>query len=99
VQKEQVAQPLPKGAYGRDGLWGTKWADMAHDASQFSVDERELQSRRAFFELTDDDLRRLAALRPFAERHLDDITRPSTSCCWGTWRPGASSPTRPPSAG
>lgn len=46
---------------------------MPHDASQFSVDERELQSRRAFFELTDDDLRRLAALRPFAERHLDDI--------------------------
>jgi rsbT co-antagonist protein RsbR len=47
---------------------------MAHDPSNFSIDERELRSRRAFFELTDEDLQRLAALRPFAERHLDDIT-------------------------
>lgn len=47
---------------------------MAQDASQFTIDERELRSRRAFFELTDEDLRRLAALRPFAERHLDEIT-------------------------
>lgn len=47
---------------------------MAQDPSNFSIDERELRSRRAFFELTDEDLQRLAALRPFAERHLDDIT-------------------------
>ena len=39
---------------------------MVHDASHFSVDERELQSRRAFFELTDDELRRLAARFPGA---------------------------------
>ncbi len=46
---------------------------MAQDPSNFSIDERELRSRLAFFELTDEDLQRLAALRPFAERHLDDI--------------------------
>ncbi len=46
---------------------------MDHDASPPPIDERELASRRAFFELTDDDLRRLGALKPFAERHLDDI--------------------------
>jgi rsbT co-antagonist protein RsbR len=40
---------------------------------KLNLDERELQSRRAFFEITDDDLRRTAALRPFAERHVDDI--------------------------
>jgi rsbT co-antagonist protein RsbR len=32
------------------------------------LDEAELKHRRAFFELTDDDLARLAALRPFAEK-------------------------------
>jgi rsbT co-antagonist protein RsbR len=47
---------------------------MVENASHFTIDERELRSRRAFFELTDEDLRRLAALRPFAERHLDEIT-------------------------
>ncbi len=36
-------------------------------------DERELQSRRAIFELTEDDLQRIAALRPVAERHMDAI--------------------------
>ncbi len=46
---------------------------MHHDAATTPIDERELASRRAFFELTDDDLRRLGALKPFAERHLDDI--------------------------
>jgi rsbT co-antagonist protein RsbR len=40
---------------------------------EFTIDARELQSRREFFELTDADLSRLAALRPFAERHLDAI--------------------------
>lgn len=38
-----------------------------------ALDEAEIQSRRAFFELTDDDLIRLAALRPFAETVTDDI--------------------------
>ncbi len=36
---------------------------------RLSLDERELASRRAFFEITDEDLRRLAALRPLAEKH------------------------------
>lgn len=46
---------------------------MSTRTTEFTIDARELQSRREFFELTDDDLRRLAALRPFAERHLDAI--------------------------
>jgi rsbT co-antagonist protein RsbR len=33
------------------------------------LDERELMSRRNFYEITQDDLERLAALRPLAERH------------------------------
>ncbi|HEY2517439.1 MAG TPA: protoglobin domain-containing protein, partial [Polyangiaceae bacterium] len=37
------------------------------------LDEQELRSRRAFFELTDDDLERLASLRPLAEKHTADI--------------------------
>jgi rsbT co-antagonist protein RsbR len=37
------------------------------------LDEAEIQSRRAFFELTDEDLRRLAGLRPFAEKYTDTI--------------------------
>ncbi len=37
------------------------------------LDEAEVQSRRAFFELTDGDLERLAELRPFAEKHTDKI--------------------------
>ena len=37
------------------------------------LDEAEIQSRRAFFELTDDDLQRLAGLRPFAEKCTDVI--------------------------
>lgn len=36
-------------------------------------DDLELASRRAFFRVTDDDLRRLAALRPFAERHTEAV--------------------------
>jgi rsbT co-antagonist protein RsbR len=35
--------------------------------------EQELSSRRAYFQLTDEDLARLAALRPFAEKHNDAI--------------------------
>ncbi|WP_394842341.1 protoglobin domain-containing protein [Pendulispora brunnea] len=37
------------------------------------LDEAELASRRAFFEITDEDLGRLAALRPFAEKYTDAI--------------------------
>lgn len=36
-------------------------------------DARELSSRRAFFQLTDDDLARLQGLRGFAEKHMDDV--------------------------
>jgi rsbT co-antagonist protein RsbR len=37
------------------------------------LDEAETKSRRAFFELSDDDLKRLASLRPFAEKYTDAI--------------------------
>lgn len=37
------------------------------------LDEAEIRSRRAFFKLSDDDLTRLAALRPFAEKVTDAI--------------------------
>src|SRR5579883_145278 len=37
------------------------------------LDDAEIASRRAFFELTDADLSRLAALRPFAEKYTDAI--------------------------
>jgi rsbT co-antagonist protein RsbR len=41
--------------------------------AKLSFDEQELASRRFYFQLTDEDLSRLAALRPFAERHNDEI--------------------------
>ena len=37
------------------------------------LDEAELQSRRDFFEITPDDLKRLSSLRGFAEKHTDDV--------------------------
>jgi rsbT co-antagonist protein RsbR len=37
------------------------------------LDEAEIRSRRAFFKLADEDLARLVALRPFAERVTDGI--------------------------
>jgi rsbT co-antagonist protein RsbR len=37
------------------------------------LDEAEVQSRRAFFELSDADLARLATLRPFADKYTDAI--------------------------
>jgi rsbT co-antagonist protein RsbR len=37
------------------------------------LDEAEVTRRRAFFDLTDDDLARLARLRPFAEKHTQAI--------------------------
>ena len=39
--------------------------------ARLKLDEREVSSRRAFFEITDEDLQRLAKLRPLAERHSD----------------------------
>jgi rsbT co-antagonist protein RsbR len=41
--------------------------------SRLRLDDREIESRRAFFEITDDDLKRLASLRPHAERHGVEI--------------------------
>ena len=40
---------------------------------RLQLDEREIRSRREFFEITDADLERLLSLKPFAEKHLDDI--------------------------
>jgi rsbT co-antagonist protein RsbR len=37
------------------------------------LDEHELRSRRAFFELTDEDLARLASLRPHAEKWTSQV--------------------------
>jgi rsbT co-antagonist protein RsbR len=37
--------------------------------AKLKLDERELTSRRAFFEITEEDLTRLAGLRSLAERH------------------------------
>ena len=37
------------------------------------LDESEIQSRRVFFKLSDEDLSRLASLRPFAEKVTDGI--------------------------
>lgn len=41
--------------------------------AQLRLDDREIRSRRAFFEITDEDLERLAKLKGFAERHMDAI--------------------------
>lgn len=41
--------------------------------ARLGFDEQELASRRFYFQLTDEDLARLAALHPFAERHNDAI--------------------------
>ncbi|MBX3185843.1 MAG: STAS domain-containing protein [Labilithrix sp.] len=41
--------------------------------SILKLDEAELRSRRAFFTLTDEDLARLASLRPFAEKVTDAV--------------------------
>jgi rsbT co-antagonist protein RsbR len=37
------------------------------------IDDEQLRRRRAFFELTDEDLSRLAALRPLAEKYTDGV--------------------------
>jgi rsbT co-antagonist protein RsbR len=41
--------------------------------TSLKLDEKELQSRRAFFEITDADLERLAGLRDYAHAHGDEI--------------------------
>jgi rsbT co-antagonist protein RsbR len=40
---------------------------------KLKLDDNELASRLAFYELTSDDLTRLASLRPFAEKRTDEI--------------------------
>jgi rsbT co-antagonist protein RsbR len=40
---------------------------------RLDLDERELASRRSFFEITEEDLRRLGSLRPLAEKHADAV--------------------------
>jgi rsbT co-antagonist protein RsbR len=44
-----------------------------HYMAALNLDEGEIRARRAFCELTEDDLGRLAALRPFAEKHTAEI--------------------------
>jgi rsbT co-antagonist protein RsbR len=41
--------------------------------ARLKLDDREIESRRAFFEIGDDDLRRLQALRPIAEKHTEAV--------------------------
>jgi rsbT co-antagonist protein RsbR len=41
--------------------------------SRLRLDDREIESRRAFYEITGEDLSRLAALRSHAERHSQEI--------------------------
>lgn len=41
--------------------------------SRLSFDERELQSRRTFFGIGDEDLSRLSRLEAFAHKHMDDV--------------------------
>jgi rsbT co-antagonist protein RsbR len=41
--------------------------------SRLQLDDREIESRRAFFEITDEDLTRLKSLRQHAERHVAEI--------------------------
>lgn len=42
-------------------------------SARLQFDERELATRRSFFELHDEDLERLSRLRDFAQRHMDDV--------------------------
>ena len=41
--------------------------------SRLKLDDKELQSRRRFFEITDEDLQRLAGLRDYAQSHGNEI--------------------------
>lgn len=40
---------------------------------RLNLDERELASRRAFYEITDEDLAQLAKLRPLADQHSNEV--------------------------
>lgn len=40
---------------------------------RLNLDERELASRRTFYEITDEDLQRLAKLRPLADRSSNEV--------------------------
>lgn len=45
-----------------------------HDMlAKLKIDETELQTRRALFEITEEDLQRLRGLRPFAEKYTDKV--------------------------
>jgi rsbT co-antagonist protein RsbR len=44
-----------------------------NDLSKLGLDDKELASRRTFFEITDADLARLSGLRTLMERHTDEI--------------------------
>jgi rsbT co-antagonist protein RsbR len=48
---------------------------MAHRdyMTKLNLDEEELRKRRAFFELSDEDLTRLAGLKAFSEKHADEV--------------------------
>ncbi len=41
--------------------------------AKLKLDDAEIDSRRSFFEITDDDLQRLARLQPLAEKHCDHV--------------------------
>jgi rsbT co-antagonist protein RsbR len=41
--------------------------------SRLKLDPAEIQRRLAYFEITDEDLSRLAGARAFAERHIDEV--------------------------
>lgn len=46
---------------------------MAQNDITERILEREVEDRRAFFQITDEDLARVAALRPLAEKHTERI--------------------------
>lgn len=47
--------------------------DSSTYRARLGFDEHELESRRRFFEIGEDDLARLASLRPLAEKHMHDV--------------------------
>ena len=49
------------------------------------LDEAEIRSRRAFFKLSDEDLVRLASLRPFAEKVTDGIVEEFYALLLSQW--------------
>ena len=51
-----------------------KQAQQPNYMDILKLDDEELKRRLAFFELTDEDFKRLIALKPFAERCTNDIT-------------------------